>query len=314
MKTTPDVTIHKDACHFGWNPSLAPVATVKPGSVVELETVDASGGQIHPDSSLDDVKNLDFSKVNPVTGPIYVDGAEPGDALKITILSFEPSGWGWSAVIPGFGLLADQFDEPALHIWEYDAQTLSPAPFLKNAAVPLNPFPGTIGVAPALAGEHSVVNPRRVGGNMDTRDLGAGTVLYLPVEVPGALFSMGDAHAAQGDGEVCGTAIESPMKVTVRLDVEKGMPLRFPRFTTPGPVTRHFDAKGYEVTTGIGPDLMESAKAAVSDMVDRIAGKHGFSRAEAYMLCSVCADLRINEIVDAPDWIVSFYFPNIVFG
>ena len=289
------------------------MVNVVPGSILEIEAVDAGGGQITSDSTLEDVKNIDFEKVNPVTGPVYVDGAEPGDALKVTILSLKPSGWGWSAVIPGFGLLADQFEEPALHIWKYDPISLAPAPYLKGATVPLKPFPGTIGVAPAPEGDHSVVNPRRVGGNMDTRDLSEGTVLFLPVEVPGALLSLGDAHAAQGDGEVCGTAIESPMHVTVKLEVTKGLNLRFPRFSTPGPVSRHFDEKGYD-TTGIGPDLMESARVAVSDMVDLIAERHGYSRAEAYMLCSVCADLRISEIVDAPDWIVSFYFPKVVFA
>ena len=125
--------------------------------------------------------------------------------------------------------------------------------------MPLKPFAGTIGLAPAEPGLHSVVPPRRVGGNLDIRDLAAGTVLYLPVEVEGALFSVGDTHAVQGDGEVCGTAIESPMNVVITLDVEKDANLKTPRFTTPGPVTRHLDAKGYEVTTGIGPDLMESA-------------------------------------------------------
>jgi acetamidase/formamidase len=149
---------------------------------------------------------------------------------------------------------------------------------------------------------------------MDTRDLGTGTVLYLPVEVPGALFSMGDAHAAQGDGEVCGTAIESPMKVTVKIDLEKDMNLNYPRFTTSGPISRKFDDQGYEVTMGIGPDLMESAKIAVGDMVDLVSANHGLSRAEAYMLCSVCASLKISEIVDAPDWIVSYYFPKAVFS
>ena len=314
MPIKPDYTIHGDKCHYGWDRSIAPALKVTPGSVVEIEAVDAGGGQITAESTLEDVKNIDFERVNPVTGPVYVDGAEPGDALKVTIMSLKASGWGWSAVIPGFGLLADQFDAPALYIWEYDPQTLAPASYLKGARVPLKPFPGTIGVAPAPSGAHSVVNPRSVGGNMDTRDLSAGSVLYLPVEVPGALFSLGDAHAAQGDGEVCGTAIESPMQVTVKLEVEKGMQLRFPRFSTPGPVSRHLDEKGYEVTTGIGPDLMESAKAAVSDMVDMLAARHGYSRAEAYMLCSVCADLRISEIVDAPDWIVSFYFPKAVFS
>jgi acetamidase/formamidase len=314
MSIKPDYTVTADRTHYGWNHAIAPAIKVPSGSVVTFETVDASGGQITADSTLDDVANLDFARVNPVTGPVYVEGAEPGDTLKITIVAFELSGWGWSAVIPGFGLLADQFDEPALHIWQYDAQSLAPAAYLRGAKVPLKPFPGTIGIAPAAEGDHSVVNPRRIGGNMDTRDIGIDSILYLPVEVPGALFSIGDGHAAQGDGEVCGTAIESPMNVTVKLEVVKGMALNFPRITTAGPVTRHLDAGGYEVTTGIGPDLMESAKNAVSDMVDLISAEHGLSPTEAYMLCSVCADLRINEIVDAPNWIVSYYFPRIIFS
>ena len=134
---------------------------------------------------------------------------------------FKPSGFGWTANIPGFGLLADDFKEPALNIWKYDAASLEPALFGKNARVPLKPFAGTIGNAPAEMGLHSVVPPRRVGGNLDIRDLAAGTTLYLPVEVAGALFSVGDTHAAQGDGEVCGTAIESPMDVVLKLDLVK---------------------------------------------------------------------------------------------
>jgi acetamidase/formamidase len=275
--------------------------------------VDASGGQISPDSTVADVADLDLSKVNPVTGPVFVDGAEPGDALKVSFLSFVPSGWGWTAIIPGFGLLADQFEEPALHIWKYDPETLEPAVYRSGIRVPLKPFAGTIGLAPAEEGQHSVVNPRRVGGNMDTRDLNAGSDLYLPVEVPGALFSLGDVHATQGDGEICGTAIESPMQVRVRFELVKGLNPNFPRFVTPGPVTRHLDERGYDVTTGVGPDLMEAARAAVSGMVELVAKEHGLSPPEAYMLCSVCADLRISEIVDAPNWTVSFYFPRVVF-
>ena len=138
-------------------------------------------------------------------------------------------------------------------------------------------------------------------------------MLYLPVEVPGALFSVGDTHAAQGDGEVCGTAIESPMNVVLTFDLVKDARLKTPRFTTPGPVTRHLDAKGYEVTTGIGPDLMEGAKAAVAQMVDLLAGRYGLDPVDAYMLVSTCGDLRISEIVDMPNWVVSFYFPRCVF-
>jgi acetamidase/formamidase len=256
---------------------------------------------------------LDFGKVNPVTGPVHVDGAAPGDALKITIHEFAPSGWGWTANIPGFGLLADQFKEPALHIWKYDRSKLGPAAYGPGGRVPLKPFAGTIGVAPAEPGTHSVVPPRRVGGNMDIRDMAAGTVLYLPVEVPGALFSIGDTHATQGDGEVCGTAIESPMGVSLTIELVKGANLRYPRYTTPGPVARHLDAKGYEVTTGIGPDLMAGARDAVMGMVDLLTAKHGLKPVEAYMLCSVCADLRVSEVVDMPNWVVSLYFPRIVF-
>ena len=147
---------------------------------------------------------------------------------------------------------------------------------------------------------------------MDVRDLAAGTDLYLPVEVAGGLFSVGDTHAAQGDGEVCGTAIESPMKLALSFDLVKGAGLPFPRYETPGPVSRHLDEKGYLVTTGIGPDLMEGARAAVAGMIDQLSATRGMSAAEAYMLCSVCADLRISEIVDQPNWVVSFYFPKVV--
>ena len=306
-------TIHGEHHHYGWDNANEPVLTVAPGDSVAFEVVDASGGQLSPSSGVAEVAALDFGTINPVTGPVYVDGAEPGDALKVTIDAFEPSGWGWTAVIPGFGLLADQFPEPALHIWKYYAQGLAPALYGPGGKVPLKPFCGTIGVAPGEAGLHSIVPPRRVGGNMDIRDLSAGTELYLPIEVAGALFSVGDTHAAQGDGEVCGTAIESPMTVALTFDLVKGADLAFPRYDTAGPGSRHFDEKGYHVTTGIGPDLMQGAKHAVSGMIERLGTLHGLAAAEAYMLCSVCADLRISEIVDQPNWVVSLYFPKIVF-
>ncbi len=306
-------TIHSHQHHLGWNNAFAPVLRVAPGESVEFEVFEASGGQLSPKSTVEDVGRMDFGKVNPVTGPVFVDGAEPGDVLKVTLLSFKPSGWGWTANIPGFGLLADEFKAPALNVWSYDPATLAPAFFGRWGKVPLKPFTGTIGVAPAEPGLHSIVPPRRVGGNMDVRDIAAGTELYLPVEVAGALFSVGDTHAAQGDGEVCGTAIESPMSVALKFDLVKSTPLAFPRFTTPGPVTRHLDAKGYEVTTGIGPDLMEGARAAVRAMVELLSRRHGMPPVEAYMLCSVCGDLRVSEIVDMPNWTVSFYFPRVVF-
>ncbi|MCC5988948.1 MAG: acetamidase/formamidase family protein [Pararhodobacter sp.] len=313
-----DYTIHGAHYHYGWDNGIPPVERVAPGSTILFNCRDSSGGQLGPDSTATDVAGLDFGRVNPVSGPIHVSGAEPGDALKITIESFTPqpqrgAGFGWTANIPGFGLLADQFPDPALHVWRFDHDTMAPAMFGPEARVPLRPFAGTMGNALAEPGRHSVVPPRRVGGNMDIRDLAAGTTLYLPVEVPGAMFSVGDTHAAQGDGEVCGTAIESPMDVVLTIDVIRDARLKFPRFTTPGPVTRHLDAKGYEVTTGIGPDMMAAARDAVSGMIDHLCATRQMAAVDAYMLVSTCGDLRISEIVDQPNWVVSFYFPRCVF-
>ena len=304
-------TIHKGHIHHGWNNALPPVLTIAPGASIGFETLDASSGQLSAKSTVEDLKKLDLGRVNPVTGPVFIDGAKPGDALKVTVLSFKPSGWGWTGNIPGFGLLADQFPEARLHHWHYDPG-LAPAMYGPGGRVPLRPFTGTIGVAPAAAGLHSVIPPRNVGGNMDVRDITAGVELYLPIEVDGALFSVGDTHAAQGDGEVCGTAIESPIDVALKFELVKGANLRMPRYVTPGPVTDHFDKKGYEVTTGIGPDLMAGARMAVSEMVELLSRRFGYSAIDAYMLCSVCADLRISSIVDVPNWVVSFYFPRIV--
>jgi acetamidase/formamidase len=314
MSVACNHTIHKLHHHFGWNRDFPPAVTAKPGQTIHFECLDSSGNQLSPKSNVSDVVKLDFAKVNPVTGPVYVEGAEPGDALKVSIRKFIPSGFGWTANIPGFGLLADHFKEPALHLWTYDATSMAPAVFGPNGRVPLKPFAGTIGVAPAEPGLHSIVPPRQVGGNLDIRDLTEGVTLYLPVEVDGALFSIGDTHAAQGDGEVCGTAIESQMNVEATFDLVKGANLKSPRFTTAGPVTRHLDSAGYEVTTGVGPDLMTAAKESVMRMIDLLCAERGLSAIDAYMLASVCGDLRISEIVDLPNWVVAFYFPRLVLG
>ncbi|MGM3387443.1 acetamidase/formamidase family protein [Stutzerimonas stutzeri] len=307
-------TIHSVHNHFGWDNSFVPVERIAPGTTLEFHCHDSSNGYFTPTSVTADVANMPFDKINPVTGPIFIEGAMPGDVVKVTIDSFKPSGFGWTANIPGFGLLADQFTEPALALWQYDTESLAPAAFGDFAKVPLKPFAGTIGLALAESGLHSVVPPRRVGGNLDIRDLAAGTTLYLPVEVEGALFSIGDTHAAQGDGEVCGTAIESQMDVVVTLDLVKDTPLRAPRFSTPGPVTRHLDSAGYEAFTGIAPDLMQASRDALSNAIDWLCREHRMPAEQAYMLCSVCGDLRISEIVDMPNWVVSFYVPKVVFA
>ena len=222
MPNKPHHTIHEAHHHFGWDHSIPPVVTVAPGTTLEFECPDASGGQLSAKSTVADVPQLDFARVNPVTGPVFVDGAEPGDALKVTIDEFKPSGFGWTANIPGFGLLADQFTDPALHIWTYDKVGDGAGRLLAEGqgaaeAVRRHHRPRAGRAGPALG--RAAAPGRR---QLDIRDLSAGTVLYLPVEVAGALFSVGDTHAAQGDGEVCGTAIESPMSVVLDLRPGEG--------------------------------------------------------------------------------------------
>jgi acetamidase/formamidase len=312
--STPAIrTIHKEHQHLSWDNAHPPALTVAPGETIEFRDIDGTLGQITRDSTADDIRNLDFSRVNAISGPVYVDGARPGDALKVTLVGFEGPGWGWTAIVPGFGLLADDFPAPAINIWSYDTGFGKPAAYGPGARIPLKPFCGTVGVARAAPGSHSTIPPYRSGGNMDIRDLTLGVELYLPVEVEGALFSIGDPHAAQGDGEVCGTAIETLASVSVHLELEKGANLPFPRFVTPGPVSRHLDSKGYEVTTGIGPDLMEAAKDCVRGMIDLVSARYSMRPEDAYMLLSVCGDLRISEVVDRPNWVVSCYLPRLVF-
>ncbi len=306
-------TIHAAHQHLSWDNARPPALTIAPGEIVEFKDIDALCGQLTKESTAAALATLDFARVNPIAGPVYVDGAEPGDALRVTLLDFAGVGWAWTGIVPGFGLLADDFPEASLHIWSYDTSFKQPAALSRFARVPLKPFCGTIGVTRAEAGSFSTIPPYESGGNMDIRDLGLGVALYLPVQVKGALFSIGDPHCAQGDGEVCGTAIESIASVTARIELIKDERLRFPRYETPGPVTRHLDAKGYEVTTGIGPDLMEASKAAVRGMIDRLGRWRQMDAAHAYMLCSVCADLRISQIVDRPNWVVSCYLPRVVF-
>ena len=301
-------TIHGTHHHNAWDNALAPALEVEPGASVEFEVVDASGGQVDRHASAEALVAIDFARVNPVTGPVFVRGARPGDVLEVEVLEFAMSDWGWTAIIPGFGLLADQFPEPWLKIWELEPGAPR-ARFDDGIEIPVAPFPGTIGVAPPEAGQHSIVPPRAWGGNLDIKHLRAGTKLYLPVGVEGALFSVGDTHAAQGDGEVCGTAIESPMRVALRFRVRRDVKLARPAFET----TRAAPSTGVEgafVTTGVADDLMVAARQAVEGMIDHLGRVAGLDPAAAYALASVAVDLRIHEVVDVPNWVVGAWLPN----
>jgi acetamidase/formamidase len=306
----PYRTIHRSHHHFGWDNALQPVVEVAPGDSLELEVLEASGGRIGPSSQTSAVLSLDPEFANPVTGPVRVAGAEPGDTLVVDLLDLQLSGWGWTALIPDFGLLADEFPDPFLHITRHDREQVE---FTADIRLPTRPFTGTIGVAPAEPGRHSAIPPRAVGGNLDCPDIVAGARLYLPVQVPGALFSVGDTHAAQGDGEVCGTAIESPMTVALRFDLVKGLHTRSPRIELPATAPPRHRPGDVLITTGVAADLMVAARDAVREMIDYLQRERGLGPELAYCLCSTAADLRISEIVNAPNWVVSAYLPLSIF-
>jgi acetamidase/formamidase len=295
-----------------WDNALEPVLEVESGEVVELEAADASGGQLDASSSAADVAGLDFTHVNPITGPVYVRAARPGDVLAVEILELRPHDWGWTAIIPGFGLLADEVPEPWLRISQVEADH-GRVRFGDGVTLPFAPFPGTIGVAPAEPGQHSVVPPRRWGGNMDIKHLRPGTTLLLPVGVEGALFSVGDTHAAMGDGEVCGTAVETAMDIAVRLEVRHDMSVNFPQYHVPAGQLAQTERSSYHVCTGIGPDLLEAARDATRGIIDHVVQRRGVTREEAYAIASVAVDLRIHEVVDVPNWVVGAFLPEAVF-
>jgi acetamidase/formamidase len=306
-------TIHvaRDQWHLAWDRSVSPIYRVQSGEVIAFDLLDASCGQIVADSTVDAIKTLDFSRVDQVNGPIYVEGAAPGDTLQIELLDLQPADWGWTGIIPGFGLLADEFPEPALKIWKLVDGWAEFAPGIR---IPLEPFCGEIGLAPGAPGALSTIPPYRHGGNMDTKHLTKGTTLYLPIEAPGARYSMGDGHAAQGDGEVCGTAIETPMRATVRLTVRKDIQIPEPQFLTGGPLAPRTNTAPYYAVDGIAPDLLEAARKAIRHMIQHLERAYGLSRSEAYMLCSVAVDLKISEVVDAPNWVISAFLPQSIFA
>jgi acetamidase/formamidase len=308
------IHVHREQWHLAWDNSIAPIATIDSGETVSFDALDASCGQITAESTVETIRNLDFSRVDQVNGPIYVEGAAPGDTLEVEFLDLQPADWGWTAIIPGFGLLADEFPEPALKIWHLEGGADGWAEFAPGIRLPLAPFCGEIGLAPGAPGAFSTIPPYRHGGNMDTKHLTKGARLYLPVEAPGALFSLGDGHAAQGDGEVCGTAIETPMRTTVRLTVHKDIQVPEPQFITSGPLIPRTNTAPYYVTDGIGPDLVEATRKAVRHMIDHLQRRYDLSRADAYMLCSVAVDLKLCEVVDMPHWTVGAFLPLSIFA
>ncbi|WP_458206068.1 acetamidase/formamidase family protein [Haladaptatus sp. NG-SE-30] len=314
MQTTPDhhVSARDEHIHTTWSRNHEPVRTVESGDVVTFDCRDATNERLDANATVADVYSMaDDSTGHPLTGPVSMASAQPGDVLAVELLDFEHDGVGFSYFYPGdegWGLLSEDFPDPGLHVWELEDDV---GTFVDGIEVPLDPFPGNLGVAPATGGEHSTTPPRRVGGNLDVKHLTAGSTLYLPVEVDGALFSIGDCHAAQGDGEVCVTGIEASMTVTTRLRLLPDRTIEQPQFETAGPFST--DGDRMYATTGISDDLMDATKKAVRHMITHLHEQHELTRTEAYLLCSAIVDLKINEVVDKPNWVVSAYVPQSIF-
>ncbi len=300
----PGYFLGADKTHNKFSRAIPPALTVPSGAVVDVRTHEASHGQLTVEATVDDVVNLDFEPIHPLTGPIAVEGAEPGDVLKVTLHQIELGDYGWVAVSPGFGWLADEFPDAYVKTFSFE-DGATEARFSDNVTLPLAPFPGVLGVAPDTDEMLSTIPPRANGGNMDNKYMTAGTTVYLPVFVAGANFSIGDTHAVQGDGEVCGTAVEAPMRVILQLDLVKG------GRSLPEP---QYETDDYYAVTAFAETLDEAARKATRYMIDYLVEERGMERTEAYVLCSLAGDLKISEVVDVPHVLVSMHMPKGIFG
>jgi len=332
--------------HNRWHPNIPPAFTIAPGERLTLDCEDGLAGLLTRESTHADCAQLELGLAHPLTGPVEITGAEPGDVLEIVFHDYRSADFGVTPVVPGFGFLADVFTEPYLVIWEI-ADGAARTSALPGVRVPEEMFAGVVGVAPSAerlaavrrredviaarggpvadqAPESAIprlaadglrtIPPREIGGNLDIRQLVSGSRLFLPVDVPGALFSVGDLHFAQGDGEVCGTAIEVAGSVTVSFQLHRGgeQRHRFPAYETPArPGRRCFATTGIPVDDAM--DLTIAAREALTAMIDYLVATHGFEPIAAYALCSAVVDLRLSEVVDVPYPIVSALLPLDVF-
>jgi acetamidase/formamidase len=280
--------------HDRWNRDLPPQIEVEPGDVVKFDCFDSSGGQVNANSTVDDFLKIDRGRIHTLTGPVAIKGAKPGDSLRVHVLNIQHKGWGWSSIAPGLGFLPDRFPDPFLFTWQLDEESTDS---LAPAVVPLRPFCGVMGVAPAASGEMKTRAPGIFGGNMDVKDLAAGSTLYLPVFNEAALFSLGDVHAAQGDGEICINGIECPAAVTVRFTLLKNTRLSAPMVET---TQRSRITSGEWTMVESDEDPLAAARRALNRMIDFLVENWQFNPEHAYLLCSVAMDLRIHQVVNAP--------------
>jgi formamidase len=364
VRIDPSTTLlqEPDTGHNRWHPDIPPVVRCEPGDEVVLETRDAFDGQMGPDATLDTVGAPNLAVVHPLTGPVYVEGAAPGDLLEVEILEVEADRYGYTVQVPGFGFLRDEFPEPFKISWDI-ADGWATSEDLPGVRIPGSPFMGTIGLSPGhelltttarreqalldrggfvlppssdsavpddprIAAEAlRTIPPREQAGNVDIKQLGAGTKLFIPVDTSGGLFSAGDAHFAQGDCETCGTAIEMRATLHVRFAIHSGEAaekgIRDPRFArTEYYLPPEFAApQRFYATTGIsvtkdgenhGEDATLAARNALLNMIEHLE-ERGWTRQQAYAICSVAVDLKISQLVDVPNMLVSAFLPEDIF-
>lgn len=299
---TPQYTLTADKNHNKFSSAIPPQLTVPDGSIVEVYTQEATGGQLNINSTLEDFHQVDMDKIHTLTGPIYVEGASPGDVLAVEILDLEPGDWGWTGMGPDFGFLAGESEAEGFKTFPLDKEN-NVVRFSEDVVIPLKPFLGVIGVAPTTDEMLVTFPPRANGGNMDDPNMTVGVTVYLPVFVEGALLSLGDSHAVQGLGEVVGTAVECDMRAVVRLQV-----IRDKKITEP-----QYETDDYYATTGYGTTIDEAAKKATQYMIEHLSTTYDMSEGDAYMLCSLIGDLKIAEVVDMPHMLVTMHIPKSVF-
>ncbi|MEM7674153.1 MAG: acetamidase/formamidase family protein [Verrucomicrobiota bacterium] len=295
-----------------WDNSVLPRITVAPGDTVTLDMHDASDNQAKPGMSGAEFGKIDFTKIHALTGPIAIEGAEPGDQLVIDILNYQHRGYAWTSIIPGMGLLDDFVDEHFLFHWELEQGITESMP---GVTLDLAPFCGIIGVQRPEPGAFRTRPPGIFGGNMDVRHLTAGARLHLPVLVSGAGLCAGDCHAAQGDGEVSINGMEAPMQVTFKLGLIKDRPLAGPYLIAGGPlVPERYQTKPFHVFIESHEDPRFACKQAVLRAIEYIMERIGVSREQAYVLCSVVLDLKVSQLVNRPLTTISAYLPEAIFN
>ena len=301
--------IDPDRIHHSWDNTLEPTLRVASGDIVNYDLVMAGHGQVHEGATFAETR-FDFDTLYNLLGPVYVEGARPGDTLRIEVLDLSPGRWGWCVILPELGTLPDAFADPYLRT--FDLRGATEAELVPGVRIPCAPFLGTMGTHPDEPATAPAFPPHKGGGNIDTRHLTVGSTLWLPVWCEGALFSCGDPHAMQGDGEVCVAALECDMRARLRFTVEPRT-ISAPYFCTAGALTPRADASGHQGAMGIAPDLMQGTRKAVAAMIEWIVSEHGLAREDAYMLCSLAGDLKILEVVDAGMWNVGLTLPISVF-